>query len=95
MYLYILCDRVTSILKFKMWVLIIFLLLRYITYLQAGTEIVGNGLLVQHCIAGCMFSFVAQIFHSIDTTKPAILSGAREQESGAMIDTKYLLLKVS
>ena len=42
-----------------------------------------------------MFSFVVEIFPSIDTTKPAILSGAREQESGAMIDTKYLQFRVS
>ena len=53
-------------------------------YLQAGSEIVCNGLLVQysvakHSLAGSMmFSFVAEIFDSIDTTKPAILSGARE-----------------
>ena len=77
-----------------MWVLIIFLLLRYLSQGRVRDCLqwfVGS---VQPSIA-CMFSFVAEIFDSIDTTKPAILSGAREQESGAMIDTKYLQFRVS
>ena len=89
-----------NILNFKMFVLIIFLLLRYLHISRQSPRLSVNGLLVLDIIArpglaGWMFSFVAEIFHSIDNNKAGNSQWSKRAVERAMIDTRYLQFTVS